>query len=217
MTTIINQKIIGQFVIDQSAPLPVSQETPTQTRTALPRPDLLTGCTYKLKTPLSEHAMYITINDVEIDGKLRPFEIFINSKAMEHFQWVVALPRVISAVFRAGGEVEFLVEELRSVCDPKGGYFKKSKYINSLVAEIGDVLATHLQSIGVMCDTPLSSSQQDLTDYAKAKNFPNTQGREAKDDGFPENAVLCGKCNHRAVVIMDNCSTCLNCSDSKCG
>ena len=217
MTTIINQKIIGQFVVDQSAPPPVRPETIPQTRTALDRPEILTGATYKLKTPLSEHAMYITINDVEIDGKLRPFEIFINSKAMEHFQWVVALTRVISAVFRAGGEVEFLVEELRSVCDPKGGYFKKSKYINSLVAEIGDVLATHLQSIGVMCDTPLSSSQQDLIDYAKAKNFSNTQGREAKDDGFPENATLCPKCNHRAVVIMDNCSTCLNCSDSKCG
>jgi len=217
MTTIINQKIIGQFVIDKSSPPPVSQETPTQTRTALDRPEVLTGATYKLKTPLSEHALYITINNTVIDGKTRPFEIFINSKAMEHFQWVVALTRVISAVFRAGGEVEFLVEELRSVCDPKGGYFKKGRYVNSLVSEIGDVLATHLQSIGVMCDTPLSSSQQDLIDQAKAKNFSNTQDREAKDDGFPENAVLCGKCNHRAVVIMDNCSTCLNCSDSKCG
>lgn len=217
MTTIITQKIVGQSVVDKSAPTPVIKQNPIQTKTALPRPDLLTGCTYKLKTPLSEHALYITINDIMIDGKTRPFEIFINSKAMDHFQWVVAMTRVISAVFRAGGEVEFLVEELRSVCDPKGGYFKKGKYVNSLVAEIGDVLSTHLESIGMTCATILSSSQQDLIDYAKAKNFSNTQGREAKDDGFPENATLCPKCNHRAVVIMDNCSTCLNCSDSKCG
>jgi hypothetical protein len=217
LTTIITQKIVGQFVVDQSAPPPFSQETPTPTRTALQRPEVLTGATYKLKTPLSDHALYITINDIVIDGKTRPFEIFINSKAMDHFQWVVAMTRVISAVFRAGGEVEFLVEELRSVCDPKGGYFKKGRYVNSLVSEIGDVLATHLQSIGVMCDTPLSSSQQDLIDYAKAKNFSNTQGREAKDDGFPENAVLCPKCNQRALVILDGCRTCLACGDSKCG
>jgi hypothetical protein len=218
MTTIISQKIVGQFVVDQSAPPPARPETIPPTRTALTRPEILTGATYKLKTPLSDHALYITINDIVIDGKTRPFEIFINSKAMDHFQWVVAMTRVISAVFRAGGEVEFLVEELRSVCDPKGGgYFKKGKYVNSLIAEIGDVLATHLQSIGVICDTQLSRSQKDLIDYAKAKNFSETQGREAKDDGFPENAVLCGKCNHRALVILDGCRTCLACGDSKCG
>ena len=108
------------------------------------RPEMLVGSTYKIKTPLSDHALYVTINDIVLNSgteheQRRPFEVFINSKNMEHFQWIVALTRIISAVFRKGGDVTFLVEELRSVFDPKGGYFKKGgKYMPSLVAELGD-------------------------------------------------------------------------------
>ena len=103
------------------------------------RPEMLLGSTYKIKTPLSEHSLYVTINDIILNPqtpfeKRRPFEIFINSKNMDHFQWIVALTKIISAVFRKGGDVTFLVEELRSVFDPKGGYFKKGgKYTPSLV------------------------------------------------------------------------------------
>jgi len=112
----------------------------------LERPEMLLGSTYKIKTPLSEHALYITINDVVLNPDTehelrRPYEIFINSKNMDHFQWIVALTRIISAVFRKGGDVTFLVDELRSVFDPRGGYFKKGgKYMPSLVAEIGDAI-----------------------------------------------------------------------------
>ena len=111
------------------------------------RPERLIGSTYKIKTPLSDHALYVTINDIVLNPetpyeKRRPFEIFINSKNMDHFQWIVALTRIISAVFRKGGDVIFLVEELRSVFDPQGGYFKPGgKYTPSLVAEIGDALS----------------------------------------------------------------------------
>ena len=110
----------------------------------LERPEVLVGSTYKIKTPLTEHALYVTINDIVLNPdtpheKRRPFEIFINSKSMDHFQWVVALTRVISAVFRKGGDVTFLVEELRSVFDPRGGYFKKGRYTPSIAAEPGDV------------------------------------------------------------------------------
>ena len=112
----------------------------------LERPEMLLGSTYKIKTPLSEHALYITVNDIVLNEgteheQRRPFEIFINSKNMEHFQWVLALTRIISAVFRKGGDVTVLVEELRSVFDPSGGYFKKGgKFMPSLVAEIGEVI-----------------------------------------------------------------------------
>ncbi|MDH3871229.1 MAG: NrdJb, partial [Gammaproteobacteria bacterium] len=123
---------------------PATQDNIVHLHEKLERPDMLIGSTYKVKTPLSEHALYVTINDIILNAGTenelrRPFEIFINSKNMDHFQWIVALTRIISAVFRKGGDVTFLVEELRSVFDPRGGYFKKGgKYMPSLVAEIGD-------------------------------------------------------------------------------
>jgi len=134
------------------------------------RPEMLVGSTYKIKTPLSEHALYVTINDVILNPGTehelrRPFEIFINSKNMEHFQWIVALTLIISAVFRKGGDVTFLVDELRSVFDPKGGYFKKGgQYMPSLVAEIGDAIESHLKIIGLITGDELDQHQRELID-----------------------------------------------------
>jgi len=132
---------------------PVERETAQiiQMHEQVERPEMLVGSTYKIKTPLSEHALYVTINDIVLNEGTehelrRPFEVFINSKNMEHFQWIVALTLIISAVFRKGGDVTFLVHELRSVFDPRGGYFKKGgKYMPSLVAEIGDAIESHMQ------------------------------------------------------------------------
>jgi len=127
----------------------------------LERPPQLHGTTYKITTPLSEHALYVTINDIILNPGTphelrRPFELFINSKNMDHFQWIVALTRIISAVFRKGGDVTFLVEEMRSVFDPRGGYFKKGgKYMPSLVAEIGDAIECHMRMIGLLKDDGL--------------------------------------------------------------
>jgi hypothetical protein len=167
--------------------------------------------------------LYITINDIMLnrgtpDEMRRPFEIFINSKAMEHFQWIVALTRIISAVFRKGGDVTFLVEELRSVFDPKGGYFKKGgKYMPSLVAEIGDVIESHLRSIGLLTEDGPDAHQRQLIDEHRAKY---EMGMKAVEDAgvsaFPPEATLCGKCQTKAVIVMDGCLTCLNCGDSKC-
>ena len=132
----------------------------------LERPEMLIGSTYKIKTPLSEHALYVTINDIVLNPetpyeKRRPFEIFINSKNMDHFQWIVALTRIISAVFRKGGDATFLVEELRSVFDPQGGYFKRGgKYTPSLVAEIGDAIEAHMKIIGMILEDDLDDHQQ---------------------------------------------------------
>ncbi len=190
----------------------------------LERPDMLLGSTYKIKTPLSEHALYVTINDVILNAGTehelrRPFEIFINSKNMDHFQWIVALTRIISAVFRKGGDVTFLVDELRSVFDPRGGYFKKGgKYMPSLVAEIGDAIECHLRMIGLLKDDGLDEHQQKLIAEKRAQYEKSVQSAEEKDSGdFPDGAQLCAKCNTKAMIQMDGCMTCLNCGESKCG
>ena len=166
----------------------------------------------------------MTINDIVLNPGTehelrRPFEIFINSKNMDHFQWVVALTRVISAVFRKGGDCTFLAEELKAVFDPKGGYFKPGgKFMPSLVAEIGDAIESHLKMIGLLEDHSLDEHQQKLVDE-KRKEYESLQNggaAEYKGD-YPEGAQMCNKCMTKAAVLMDGCMTCLSCGDSKCG
>jgi hypothetical protein len=190
----------------------------------LARPEMLLGSTYKIKTPLSEHALYVTINDVILNPGTehelrRPFEIFINSKNMDHFQWIVALTRIVSAVFRKGGDVTFLAEELRSVFDPRGGYFKKGgKYMPSLVAEIGDAIECHLRMIGLLKDDGLDEHQKQLVNE-KRKQYESmvSDAERNSPSEFPDGAQLCAKCHTKAAVQMDGCMTCLNCGESKCG
>ena len=188
------------------------------------RPEMLIGSTYKIKTPLSEHSLYVTINDIVLNlgtehELRRPFEIFINSKNMDHFQWIVALTRIISAVFRKGGDVTFLTEELRSVFDPRGGYFKKGgKFMPSLVAEIGDAIESHLRMIGLLKDDGLDEHQQKLVDDKRKQLDDSLKSAETEEaSAFPDGAQLCMKCNTKAMIKMDGCMTCLNCGDSKCG
>lgn len=214
----IKQKIVGYSVVTDDPSLDVQQM-----HERVERPDVLTGATYKIKTPLSDHALYITINDIILNPGTphetrRPFEIFINSKAMEHFQWIVALTRVVSATFRKGGDCTFLVEEMRSVFDPKGGYFKKGgRYMPSLVAEIGDVIETHLRAIGLLKDEGTDPHQHQHISAMRSKYEARLQAVEdAGTDGFPPEALLCSKCQTKAVIVMDGCLTCLNCGDSKC-
>ena len=143
-------------------------------RKASSAPSRWSAATYKIKSPLFEHALYVTINDIVLnDGteyeQRRPFEIFINSKNMDHFQWIVALTRIMSAVFRKGGDVTFLVEELKAVFDPRGGYFKAGGvYMPSIVAEIGAVIEQHLKMIGLMVDPEMSNEQRKLINEKRA-------------------------------------------------
>ncbi len=190
----------------------------------LERPEMLLGSTYKMKTPLSDHALYVTVNDIVLNAGTknelrRPFEIFINSKNMDHFQWIVALTRIISAVFRKGGEVTFLVEELRSVFDPRGGYFKPGgRFMPSLVAEIGDILENHMRIIGLLKDDGPDEHQRKLIKEKRAEYDRSLNKMEqSAPEQFPDTAQLCNKCQTRAVIQLDNCLTCLNCGDSKCG
>jgi len=211
-----------------------------QVTEALDRPERLEGATYKVKPPIAEHALYITINDVVLNEGTehevrRPFEIFINSKNLDNFQWVVALTRVMSAVFRKGGNVTFLVDELKAVFDPNGGYWKPGgKFMPSMVAEIAEVVETHMKKIGLIESEEMDENQrrflqQKRAEYesrcsetsaeepaAEAEPEGGDASTEAKDS-FPPNAQLCAKCHTRAVVRMDGCNTCLSCGDSKCG
>jgi len=232
MSIKIEKKIVKYGVVkdeakDEAAAEAAAEAAPTnviQMHEQLERPEMLLGSTYKIKTPLSEHALYVTINDIILNPGTpnelrRPFEVFINSKNMDHFQWIVALTRIISAVFRKGGDVTFLVEELRSVFDPRGGYFKKGgKYMPSLVAEIGDAIECHLRMIGLMKNDDLDEHQKKLIEEKRAQYESTVGGAEAKEpSAFPDGAQLCPKCQTKAVIQMDGCLTCLNCGDSKCG
>jgi hypothetical protein len=189
------------------------------------RPEKLMGSTYKLKTPehVSEHSLFITINDVVLNEGTeheirRPFEVFINSKSLEHYQWIVALTRIMSAVFRKGGDCTFLVEELRSVFDPRGGYWNNGKYVPSLIAEIGNVIELHLMEIGLLDNPEMDQHQKAFLEEKKAElNEAQVEEEPDESGGFPPNATLCYKCHSKAVVVKDNCQTCLNCGDSKCG
>jgi len=230
----IEKKIVGYGVVKPEDKEEVLEQAVVQQKEddsnvvhmteKLERPEMLLGSTYKIKTPLSEHALYVTINDVVLNHGTehelrRPFEIFINSKNMDHFQWIVALTRIVSAVFRKGGDVTFLAEELRSVFDPRGGYFKRGgKYMPSLVAEIGDAIECHLRMIGLLKDDTLDEHQQKLVEEKRAQYDSMTEQVQDKAAGeFPATSQLCGKCHTKAVIQMDGCMTCLSCGDSKCG
>lgn len=224
MTIKIDKKIINSAVIEKSQASAVESDAGAeviQMHENLARPESLQGMTYKIKTPLSEHAMYVTINDIVLNPGTehelrRPFEIFINSKNMEHFQWIIALTRILSAVFRKGGDVIFLVDELRSVFDPQGGYFKKGgRYTPSIVAEIGDVIEQHMIAIGMLKKAEPDQRQQAHID-AKRQELETREQPVESDDDYPASARLCKKCQVRAVISLDNCLTCLHCGDSKC-
>ena len=141
----------------------------------LERPEMLVGSTYKVKTPVSDHAMYVTVNDIILNEgteheKRRPFEIFINSKNLDHYQWIVALTRIISAVFRKGGDVTFLVEELKAVFDPRGGYWQTGgKFMPSIIAELGHIVEKHLIMIGMIASPELDEGQKQLIAEKRAE------------------------------------------------
>ena len=164
------------------------------------RSEKLSGATYKLRWPDSEHAMYVTINDVEIAGRHTPFEIFVNSKNLEHYAWVVALTRMISAVFRRGGEVAFVAEELKQVFDPRGGQWTNGQYVPSLVAAIGDVIERHMIETGFMPPKEKPAGKVALTATAAASPL----------------GPLCPKCSQPGLLKEAGCLTCLHCGWSKC-
>ena len=170
----------------------------------LDRPEALPGQTYKVKWPESDHAIYITINDIIQDGRRRPFEVFINSKNMEHFAWTVALTRMISAVFRRGGDVAFVVEELKAVFDPRGGQWVGGRYIPSLLAAIGEVIERHMIDIGFIPQP----GRGEPTVAEAARKVVGLDG----DPRFRQ----CPKCGTPSLIRQEGCDTCTACGYSKC-
>ena len=168
----------------------------------LDRPKSLEGQTYKLKWPDSEHAIYLTINDIVIGDRRRPFEVFINSKNMEHFAWTVALTRMISAVFRRGGDVSFVVEELKAVFDPRGGAWIEGKYIPSILAAIGGVIERHMIAIGFIEGEGLGLKSDPK---AAVVNLDGPRGN------------ACPSCGQFDMRMVEGCMTCASCGYSKCG
>lgn len=256
MTIKISKKITGYAVqkpeekakVETAAAAPVVEDVKAaeviHMHERVERPEVLAGSTYKIKSPLFEHALYVTINDIVLNEgtaheSRRPFEVFINSKNMDHFQWAVALTRIMSAVFRKGGDVTFIVEELKAVFDPRGGYFKAGGvYMPSIVAELGFVVEHHLKEIGLIAGDELSLEQREAIARKRAEYEAKSESDSKKNaevgltegkplslsvvatepaPSFPPSATMCGKCNTKAVVIMDGCQTCLNCGYSKCG
>jgi ribonucleoside-diphosphate reductase alpha chain len=176
----------------------VLSTTQAAAQAPLDRAEVLPGFTYKLRWPESDHAIYITMNDIVLEGVRRPFEIFINSKNMEHYAWTVALTRMISAVFRRGGDVGFVVEELKAVFDPRGGQWMEGRYVPSLLAAIGGIIERHMLEIG----------------FLKAPVSLNTAPAVGDDNGPKRSA--CPRCGERALMFQEGCATCLSCGFSKC-
>jgi len=182
----------------------------------LNRPEALPGQTYKIRWPESEHALYITLNDIIQDGRRRPFEVFINSKNMEHYAWTVALTRMISAVFRRGGDVSFVVEEMKAVFDPRGGAWMGGKYVPSLLAAIGDVIERHMIEIGFL---PARKERAVIGDQKHA--FGDGRGVAAAGAPIPDQRpasrmTQCPKCGQAALVRIEGCDQCTSCDYSKC-
>ncbi len=170
----------------------------------LEREQVLPGFTYKVRWPDSDHAIYITLNDIVQNGRRRPFEIFINSKNMEHYAWTVALTRMISAVFRRGGDVSFVVEELKAVFDPRGGQWMNGKYVPSLLAAIGGVIERHMIDTGFL-----------VADDA-GPIVPAADGTPPKVETV-SSMRYCPKCDAPSLVYQEGCNTCISCGYSKCG
>ena len=177
----------------------------------LDRPGALQGRTYKINWPESDHGIYITINDIIQDGRVRPFEVFINSKNVDHFAWTVALTRMISAVFRRGGDVSFVVEELKAVFDPRGGYWVDGRYVPSLLAAIGEVIERHMIVIGFIAKPNLDPDAEVVPLALQASTSAGKKNEEVS------HLRRCTKCGTPGLIRLEGCDTCVSCGYSKCG
>jgi len=213
-TTYRPNAITGSVLSIKEAPVPVTRGEVVALFAPLDRPSALEGATYKVKWPDSEHALYITINDILQAGQRRPFEIFINSKNMEHFAWTVALTRMISAVFRRGGDVSFVVEELKAVFDPRGGAWMAGQYIPSILAAIGGVIEQHMVAIGFLAaaGTGLKADPQADLSGLDGQGPGAGQGWSASRPGR-----ACPSCGSYDLRMVEGCLTCSSCGYSKCG
>ena len=211
-----------------STAMPVDEGAIVYMTQPLARPESLPGATYKLQWPETDHAMYITMNDINQDGRCRPFEVFINSKNMEHYAWSLALTRMISAVFRRGGDVSFVVDELKAVFDPRGGQWMGGKYVPSLLAAIGGIIEQHMIAIGFLTspgqlandsDKQLNVMAGHQVTLEPTMNAMNGVGKGKVSSGLTSGSGFrqCPKCAQASLIRQEGCDTCTSCAYSKCG
>jgi len=189
-------------------PEEISKSEVSKIEIILSRPPVLSGKTYRIQSPLSAHSFYITINDIEIDGKIRPFEIFINTRDTQHIQWTTLVTKLTSAIFRKGGDIRFVTREFLSVIDPTGGYHSQGKYIPSLAAEIGLTIEEHFKSLGLSMNEGVD---QTILTFMTEK-IVNETGKSLEE--IPKER--CAKCYNYAVIRSSGCYMCQSCGDSKC-
>ena len=224
----LRRRVLGEIVEagapGGSATAPASGAEVVYMAKPLERDTVLSGHTYKLKWADSDHALYITINDLVRDGRRRPFEIFINSKNLEHYAWIVALTRMISAVFRRGGDVAFVAEELKAIFDPRGGQWMDGRYVPSLIAAIGEIIERHMLATGFLqSDAGREAAHPPALVHrageADERSPPALQGVAAHAHGGRRAAgqTTCPRCGHAGLVRQEGCWTCRECGYSKCG
>lgn len=237
MTNKITQKIVTWNVKKnyinskvESLPLPIEPESSIM-HEGIKRNDILDGRTYKIKIPSSEHAVYVTINNIDVNGEIHAYELFINCKNPDHQQWIAALTRLISAVLRKGGEVRFIADELMQVFDANGGHWtkkgsngEKPRFMTSLIAEIGMCLANHFNYIDDL--NHIETIRNDIDERMRVFNEEEHHSLNKKEiaiqsieeeSEYPSNAQICHSCKHKSAMLMDGCLTCLACAYSKCG
>lgn len=215
-TVTIDRKIASVAVLETGYIPSAPVVTLERLNENMKRPEALEGRTYKIKPPTLDHALYLTINDIVLNEGTehqtrQPFEIFVNSKEMESYQWIVAMTRLVSAIFRKGGDALFMIDELKSVFDPNGGYFssKRQGRVQSLVAEIGMTIEDHFKWLGLI--------QKPVLDASIAAHIEEVKAEYVAAGGSLANATICNKCSEQAVILMDNCPTCTACGNSHCG
>lgn len=206
----IEQKIVGVSIAKKSAAV----SNIVQMHEAIERDEKMIGATIKIKSPVLDHAIYVTVNHIVLNPgtaneSIRPFEVFFNTKDSSNLQWMQALSLLMSAIFRKGGDFAFIIDELKGIHDPKGGVLLPGGvFVPSVLAHVGIKLEEHFYAIGAMKKAELSHEVQQLIDQKRA---------QAEEVGALANAAQCPKCNEFKLVVMDGCQTCLSCGHSKCG
>ena len=229
--TKIDKKIVGYSVVAKDAIAEMKAAVAPEEEVKLnlevmssdwKRPHNLPASVYKIeKCPNSpDAAVYVTISNVALnegtkDESIVPAEIFINSKDVSHQQWITALTRTLSAIFRKGGDVEFIVDELLGICDPGAGFLQRGVWHPSLVSQVGGVIKEHLEGLKGEKLEGFSDYEAQMSVYKQ--EYEQDSGDSDSNTDYPPNATICPKCNHKAAILMDGCSTCLACGDSKCG
>ncbi len=211
----------------QRMPIEVLEDAPLgegilRVPTKLPSPDEVEGKRYRVRWPDSDHALYVIVNDFvdEQTGRKRPWEVFLISNESEADEWRVALGRMISAVYRRGGDVAFIASELRAISDKKGGAFLGGKHLGSVIAAIGDIIERHMIEIGFIPpkEAKAKPTVHELEQILAEPDMPVVVLGNGEVRAVPARTRLrqCPKCGEPALIREEGCDRCTSCDYAKC-